>query len=79
MSNNDYYRNLYMKEVLLYTPEYVKQMQLDILPYIKVSIYRIHALTGKEVCGQCSKRASYYNVSDKTLLCWKHGNELMKS
>jgi hypothetical protein len=79
MCDYDYYRNLYKAEVLLYTQEYVKEMQQQILPYIKAPICRIIASTGKEVCGQCSKRASFYNVNDHTLLCWKHGNELSKS
>lgn len=79
MCDYDYYRNMYKNEVNLYTQEYVRHMQTQLLPYIKAPIHRIIAPDGKEKCCQCSKRASFYNVADLSMLCWKHSNELMKN
>jgi len=79
MPNNDYYKNLYKTEINLYTDEYVNNIQKQILPYIKEPIHRIRLNGCIHNCQHCSKKASYYKVDDESLLCWKHGNELMKS
>lgn len=55
-----------------YNVKWVQDIQRDFLPYMKIDICRIIALSGEEKCSQCNKQACYFNTCDKSMMCWNH-------
>jgi hypothetical protein len=61
------------------TIEYVESLYCQIDQYIPSKITRLTNLLQNQTCNACKKKAIYTNNIDGTLLCWKHGNELVKN